>query len=315
MVPPASRRPFALLGTGSLTGAVADESRFSPARFILPWIGLSLVVHAVLVTMGMLVPVQPIERGAPVPEWAVALTLPQETPTDVELPPSPPEARSPQMQTSTEPVEPPAPPPALRSPPGVNGSSLFDGLLGPLVGPALPGPPPSLDGRRFSAAELLRPQHRDTRLFRPLPENIVALSDAQKAQLELNIAIAEISDSIAILAASGRRATDWTYTDKQGRKWGISPGALGGAQLNLGDVVIPLPLAFRTPMSAEAVRLAWQYQDIENHADRAEALAVLRDRAAEIRRRRDAERVARGQGQGKAAPRPAQADTSAPSVR
>lgn len=41
------------------------------------------------------------------------------------------------------------------------------------------------------------------------------------------------NDSIGVVSERDRRAKDWTYTDKQGRKWGADDGKiyLGGIQL------------------------------------------------------------------------------------
>jgi hypothetical protein len=168
---------------------------------------------------------------------------------------------------------PTAPPGAPR--PGAAGPS---GPLGP-VGPGIGGPRPPV-------AERLRPGQGDRRLYRPLPEQIVGLSADQLAQLDLDLAIAEVMDSVEAAEAAGRRATDWTYTDAQGRRWGVSPG-----QLHLGGITIPLPFGFSAPRTADATRRAMQDAEIAAQADRAGATAVLKDRAAEIRRRRDAERV------------------------
>jgi hypothetical protein len=100
------------------------------------------------------------------------------------------------------------------------------------------------------------------------------------------MAISAIADSMAVLDEAGRRATDWTYTDDQGRRWGVSPG-----QIHLGGITIPLPFGFAAPPSAEGARRAWQDADVAGQAGRATAAATLKDRAVEIRRRRDAERA------------------------
>jgi hypothetical protein len=114
----------------------------------------------------------------------------------------------------------------------------------------------------------------------------VGLSPEQLAQLEIDLAVAEVVDSIEAAEAAGRRATDWTYTDAQGRRWGVSPG-----QIHLGGITIPLPFGFSGPRTADASRRAMEDAQIAAQADRAGASAVLKDRAAEIRRRRDAERA------------------------
>ncbi len=157
-------------------------------------------------------------------------------------------------------------------------------------GPGLTNPGPVRFGPLYRAAERLRADGLDGRLY-DLPSEIIALSDAQKAELDLRILLAEVSDSVYALEEAGRRMSDWTYTDASGRRWGISPGP-HGPQLELGGLVIPIPFSLATPLSPDKARVAWMNADVAAQADRAEARATLKDRAAEIRRRRDAERSA-----------------------
>ena len=91
---------------------------------------------------------------------------------------------------------------------------------------------------------------------------------------------------MTVLAEASRRATDWTYTDDQGRRWGVSPG-----QIHLGGITIPVPFGFSAPPSADGARRAWQDADVAGQAGRATAAATLKGRAREIRRRRDEERA------------------------
>ena len=55
------------------------------------------------------------------------------------------------------------------------------------------------------------------------------LTDAEFMQLQLAGRLEEWSDSVALALAAENALTDWTTTDDQGRRWGISPG-----QLHLG---------------------------------------------------------------------------------
>ena len=150
----------------------------------------------------------------------------------------------------------------------------------------MPAPNNGRGGRGYTAAERLRPGYNDRRLWSALPDAIVRLSGQQLAQLELDMAIAAIADSVSVLTEAGRRATDWTYTDDQGRRWGVSPG-----QIHLGGITIPVPFGFSAPRSDDGARRAWQEADVAGQAGRATAAATLEGRAKEIRRRRDEERA------------------------
>ena len=269
-----------------------------PDSSLLAWAILSALVHVAVVIL-LLISIEPArDRVRPLPPWATALATPRtDAPIYVQLPSARGVEAAPTV--SGRPVEPSVP--AVRAAPmeravPIGPIGTIPGTIPP-AGPRTEGPgalprgepgvPSGAGGADLrSAAERLRPAHRDPRLWVPLPEEIVGLSEAQQVQFELDLAIAAIVDSMAVLVAAGRRATDWTYTDAQGRRWGVSPG-----QLHLGGITIPLPFAFSAPQTAEVTRRIAQDAEIAGQADRAAAHATLQDRAAEIRRRRDAERT------------------------
>ena len=288
MVPPASRRPLASFGGAPPWGGFR---RLQSAGSLLPWLLPSAFVHVVLIAFGLLTPVTRVQVGGPVPDWFVVLTVPVSDNTFfLNLPPPPTEPQAPVPDPARS-VQVPRAPAAIAVPPEL-GPPVPPAVITPGEGvPSAPGPPSvpapgSGERRRYTAAERLRPDHKDPRLWLLLPEEIVGLSDLQRAQLELDLAITAIADSMAVMAEAGRRATDWTYTDGQGRRWGVTPG-----QLHLGGITIPLPFGFAAPVSATSARRAWQDADIAGRAERATVAASLKDRAAEIRRRRDAERA------------------------
>ncbi len=257
-------------------------------------IGLSALFHVVVLLL--LLPTLSTPGRLPVnaPQWLAALTRPIAGQRLIVLePPVPPDAPASSQRVVSVPdlpsvvrAEPDLPPPApVEAPPMV-------GVTEPPEG-ALPGPAeaPGTDRGTVApqprtAAERLRPGEKDPRLWFLLPDEIVGLSPEQRAQLELDLAIGLLGDSMAAMADASRRATDWTYTDAQGRRWGFSPG-----QLHLGDITIPLPFGFSAPPNSLAARRGREDAEIGFQAGRQEASQVLRDRAAEIRRRRDAERA------------------------
>ena len=155
-------------------------------------------------------------------------------------------------------------------------------------GPPVPGAvdldePPR--GRR--ASEVLRVRSSDARLWRQAMPELFELTDAERMQLELAGRLEEWTDSVAEVVAAELALTDWTTTDAQGRRWGVSPG-----QLHLGDVTLPLPFYFRgnSWQREQASRRAWEDQDILNGANAQAVRSSWRERAEAIRRRRDRDR-------------------------
>lgn len=140
----------------------------------------------------------------------------------------------------------------------------------------------------LSAAERLRPRGGDPRLWAPLDPFLNELTIEQRLQLDLAWRIASWQDSLAIAQAAEGALTDWTRTDSEGRKWGISEG-----KLHLGDITVPLPFTFGLPVGRrdEFRRNAWEWQEIERGKATGELRDSWKDRARAIRERRDRERA------------------------
>jgi hypothetical protein len=140
-------------------------------------------------------------------------------------------------------------------------------------------------GRR--AADVLRVRSSDTRLWREALPEAFELTEAQRMQLELTGKIEEWNDSVAQALAAEIALTDWTTTDSQGRRWGVSPG-----QLHLGDITLPLPFYFggNSWQRDQATRRAWEDQDILRGTNDQAVRSSWSDRAEAIRRRRDRDR-------------------------
>jgi hypothetical protein len=140
-----------------------------------------------------------------------------------------------------------------------------------------------------TAAERLRPNLVDARLWRSPPPEFFELTLDQREELILADRITSWLDSVQAAQAAEERLTDWTFTDGRGGRWGVSPG-----KLHLGDITLPLPLAFGTPVGKrdETNQLLWQWEEIMRQAGRAEVELSWRERAEAIRKRRDAERAA-----------------------
>ena len=139
-----------------------------------------------------------------------------------------------------------------------------------------------IPGRR--AADVLRVRSSDARLWRQALPEAFELTQAQRMELELAGRLEEWNDSVVAAIAAEYALTDWTTTDDQGRRWGISPG-----KLHLGDLTLPLPFYFsgNSIQREQAARRAWEEQDILNGANTQALRASWRERAEAIRRRRD----------------------------
>ena len=146
-----------------------------------------------------------------------------------------------------------------------------------------------------TAAEALRPRAGDPRLWAPVDPELTDLSREEYLRLRLLAELEGMADSAAIAEEIARRAREWTYTDEDGRTWGVSPG-----KLHLGDVTLPLPFAFGAP---PAVRegmgdRVWEWDEIQRGAEKGDILRTWKERAEAIRKRKEAERKADTTGTG-----------------
>ena len=148
--------------------------------------------------------------------------------------------------------------------------------------PELVRPPPS-------GAELLRPNLSNPILWEALSAGVLNITLEQREQLLIASALARWSDSAATSLAAEAATTDWTYTDDDGKRWGVSPG-----KIHLGDITLPLPFGFGTAVGKreEVNARLWQWDELYRQGVRAEVNESWRDRAEAIRRRRDTERTA-----------------------
>lgn len=134
------------------------------------------------------------------------------------------------------------------------------------------------------AAERIRPNISDRRLWAPLPEEFRQLTLEQREELAMAGRLAEWYDSIAAAAAAESAMTDWTFTDGDGGRWGVADG-----RLYLGSFAVPLP-TFAPPPGAARER-AWQWSEIARQGQSVAVQQTVRERMEAIRARRDAERA------------------------
>jgi len=141
--------------------------------------------------------------------------------------------------------------------------------------------------RGFRAAEALKVRSADTRLWRAALPEIFELTEAERLQLELSGLLGAWHDSVAVALASETALTDWTMTDDEGNRWGISKG-----KLHLGSFTLPLPVTFGGNMwqAERASRRAWEDADILGNLNSQAARASWGERAKAIRERKDRQR-------------------------
>lgn len=141
----------------------------------------------------------------------------------------------------------------------------------------------------YTPAERLRPTEETARLWAPVDRSLTDLTPEERFQLELELSIDAWNDSVAAEIDAARAATDWTTTDADGNRWGISPG-----KLHLGKVTLPLPIYFGPSNGVqrdELAKRAYELGDIERGASSGAVRETLKERAKAIRERRDAERA------------------------
>lgn len=86
----------------------------------------------------------------------------------------------------------------------------------------------------------LTPRRGDPRLWREFWDEDVArryLGEGTRADSALRAILGQYLDSLRLSEEQLRRARDWTYTEEDGDRWGVSPEGI-----HLGDVTIPLPV-------------------------------------------------------------------------
>jgi hypothetical protein len=104
--------------------------------------------------------------------------------------------------------------------------------------------------------------------------------------------IGVFNDSVADDAERARRSTDWTRTDRNGRRWGASPG-----KIHLGGVTLPGPTITPPPGPRDEVeKRARQRGEIDRQVDDAQRRRALEEQRRSARERADRER-GRGGGE------------------
>ena len=162
----------------------------------------------------------------------------------------------------------------------------------PDVAPELPSfedPRLRFPERYRSAAERLRAGPVSPRLWRALDPAPIEPTPEEALELRLLAAIEAMNDSALAAAERERAALDWTHTDEDGGKWGVTPG-----RLHLGDITIPLPFGFGPPpdYNGQRAEAAFRFSDIDRAAGSLAARQSWKERAEVMKQRREERRRA-----------------------
>lgn len=159
--------------------------------------------------------------------------------------------------------------------PGVGGGSR--GGVGGGVGEAI-GPRAGSGGRSTVDRIQIRGNTPEI-LAQPGPTAPIARTPFEEARARVHAAIQAVNDSIA---AEGGPNTDWTVTDKNGRRWGIGPDGVYLGGVNVGTVQ-------GSARDDEKAR-ATTDRAIADGADRARIRDRFNERKKAIRDRKEEER-------------------------
>jgi hypothetical protein len=154
-------------------------------------------------------------------------------------------------------------------------------------------------GAGGSIGDRLRPGYRDPRLY--VDQKIEALkevdtrSDIQKYRDRLQAAIQASNDSA--WAQGSHPNTDWTTTDRNGRKWGVDEKGVYLGGIRIPKALVPTPRATGTNKELEAARQRQKQHDEIQRQEEAAARKKTQDEAIrETRARKDAEREKDAEG-------------------
>ena len=139
-----------------------------------------------------------------------------------------------------------------------------------------------------TVAEEMRPDLRDARLWAPVDPALTELTLEQRLELEMAGMLEAWRDSVVAAEAAERALTDWTFTDDDGGRWGVSPG-----EIHLGDFSLPLPFGFgvNPGRREEAAYRAWEWEELQRGQITGEVRDSWKARAEAIRARRDRARA------------------------
>jgi hypothetical protein len=263
------------------------EARWSRSSAI----ALSVLVHvALFIAIRNLVWKKAPESDGPVFQ-VFKLTQPVEQPRIVVAPPIATPPKSEEKKDAVTAQENFVSPPAQQSPqlvePTEVPSTIPPPTSTPIAEPSVTSAPPS-SAPQTAAQRLLRTGTSLPSAFGAPKAGLPPMPTGQEiAAQRLANGIKAYNDSMAGAAAAASKSTDWTKTDKNGNKWGVSPG-----QIHLGGITIPLPFSFGVaPGRRDDYNKAMRsFAESNDQAKRLETDQTFESRVKEMRKRKDAQR-------------------------
>lgn len=144
----------------------------------------------------------------------------------------------------------------------------------------------------MSVRDRLRYRLTTPQVWRP-PTEDVAVEESPQDIVQQRVAsqLAVYNDSVAAENAAAARALDWTKTDADGNRWGISPG-----KIHLGSITIPVgntQFAVAPGRREEFAGRVRTWNEIQDQSVREEARSTFKDRVKAIEERKAKERAER----------------------
>jgi hypothetical protein len=161
-------------------------------------------------------------------------------------------------------------------------------------------PPPSMAPlpEAASVRERLRYRMGSVEVWRPpVEERARLMTPDEVVHARVAAELRQFNDSVAAEAEARARALDWSFTDGQGRRWGVAPGRV---YVGNDTIRIPFEIEFQPPAGRRDEQRARvrDWREIQAQAARIETQEVIDARIRAIRERADQERAARTTGTG-----------------
>jgi hypothetical protein len=241
-------------------------------RVLAPALAASLLVHLLLFQVSL---TPDPERLAPPPPRIIeidrAMRAYDITAVTTEAPPIDVQVRELEQRREAELQDAPwaVPPPAVAPPPGT--ASVRDRLR-----------------YRMGSVEVWRP---------PLEQHGELMTPDEVVRHRVAAELRAFNDSVAAVEAARAQALDWSFTDGEGRRWGVAPGRI---YLGKDTVNIPFEIEFAPPPGVRDEQRARvrDWQQIQAQAARVETQETIDARIRAIRERAEQERARTNPGGG-----------------
>jgi hypothetical protein len=159
-------------------------------------------------------------------------------------------------------------------------------------------PPPAPPPEAASVRERLRYRMGSAEVWRPpteRPGEVMTPEEVVRARVAAELQ--QFNDSVAAVEAARARALDWSFTDGEGRRWGIAPGRI---YMGRDTVTTPIDIEFALAAGRRDEQRARirDWREIQIQAARIETQEAIDARIRAIRERAEAERARNSGGGG-----------------